>query len=190
VSYARTYTSFCILNYTSTSCIRRNTLHVAQRFELFLYTYRRQDGGRWTGQKLDEATGGVVPRSYITNLRAGALTEEEVERTRTRRIADPTVGQVVSLAAVFGVEPSYLVDRGEPPTLDTELLEDPRDDSRDNPRGSAPAGARKGYRPRDSAAMRGGTLGAATKRSGRGKNAASALKSRLCSREDPLKRCM
>jgi hypothetical protein len=65
----------------------------SQRFELFLYTYRRPDGGRWMGQKLDEATGGVVPRSYITNLREGALTEEEVERTRTRRIADPTVAR-------------------------------------------------------------------------------------------------
>jgi hypothetical protein len=33
------------------------------------------------------------------------------------------VGQVAALAAVFGVEPSYLVVRGEPPSLDAELLE-------------------------------------------------------------------
>jgi hypothetical protein len=33
------------------------------------------------------------------------------------------VGQVAVLAAVFGVEPSYLVDSEEPPWLDVELLE-------------------------------------------------------------------
>jgi hypothetical protein len=33
------------------------------------------------------------------------------------------VGQVAALAAVFGVEPSYFVDRKEPPSLDAELLE-------------------------------------------------------------------
>ena len=36
-------------------------MHVAQSFERFLETYRRPDGSRWTGQKLDEVTGGVVP---------------------------------------------------------------------------------------------------------------------------------
>jgi hypothetical protein len=30
-------------------------LHVAQRFERFLDTHRRLDGGRWTGQRLDSA---------------------------------------------------------------------------------------------------------------------------------------
>ena len=172
-------------------------MHVAQRFELFLDTYRSPDGGRWTGQQLDEATGGVVTRSYVTNLRkgrienpgyekmrtiakamgfppeawfeempvdgpptapaegqdlaarvehlfgvvrhpktgepytnaevarmsAGDITEEDVEGIRTGAIADPTVGQVVALAAVFGVESSYLVDRKKPPPLDAELLE-------------------------------------------------------------------
>jgi hypothetical protein len=33
------------------------------------------------------------------------------------------VGQGAALAAVFGVEPSYLVNRKEPPSLDAELLE-------------------------------------------------------------------
>ena len=172
-------------------------MHVAQRFELFLETYRRTDGSRWTGQQLDEATDGVVSRSYVTNLRkgrienpgyekmgalakamgfppeawfgdvsgdgahlapaegrdlvarvghlfdtirhprtgepytntevahlsAGGLTEEEVEGIRSGKISDPTVGQASALAAVFGVEPSYLVDRKEPPPLDAELLE-------------------------------------------------------------------
>jgi len=172
-------------------------LHVAQRFELFLDKYRRPDGSCWTGQQIDEATGGIVTRSYVTNLRkgrienpgyekmrmiakamgfppeawfedisadgsgaarkedrgvagrveylfgavvhprsgepytsaevarmsAGDLTEEEVEGIRSGKVSDPTVGQVAALAAVFGVEPSYLVDRKEPPPLDAELLE-------------------------------------------------------------------
>ena len=179
-------------------------MHVAQRFKHFIETYRRPDGSRWTGQKLDEATGGVVPRSYFTNLRkgrienpgydkmaaiaramgfppaawfeespgdgalaapaegqdlaarvghlfetirhpgtgepytiaevsrmsAGALTEEEVRGLRTGKIPDPKVGQVTALAAVFGVAPSYLVDRGEvQPFLDEELLVGLRDET-------------------------------------------------------------
>lgn len=55
-------------------------------------------------------------------MSAGGLTEEEVEGMRTGRMADPTVGQVAALAAVFGVEPSYLVDRKGAPPLDAELL--------------------------------------------------------------------
>ena len=171
-------------------------MHVAQRFEYLLDAHRHPDGSRWTGQKLDEATGGVVPRSYFTNLRkgrienpgyekmlaiaramgfppeawfedapgaqaapaegqdlagrvehlfanirhpgtgepytdadvarmsAGVLTEEEVEGIRTGKIPDPTVGQVAALATVFGVDPSYLVDRGtDPLDLDGEVLD-------------------------------------------------------------------
>ena len=136
-------------------------------------------GSRWTDQQLDEATGGVVSRSYVTNLSkgridnpgyekmaaiaramgfppeawfedapesgtlaapaqgqdlavrvghlfetvrhprtgepctdaevarmsAGVLTEEDVEGMRTGKVPDPTVGQVVALAAVGKGEP-------------------------------------------------------------------------------------
>jgi transcriptional regulator with XRE-family HTH domain len=173
-------------------------MHVAQKFEHLLDTYRRADGHRWTGQQLDEATGGVVTRSYVTNLRKGRienpgyekmraiakamgfapevwfeeslgdgrptigaeesggvagklehlfdvirkpktgepytnaevarmtlgdLSEGDVEGIRTGAIGDPTVGQVAALAGVFGVEPSYLLDRDEPPHMDEELVE-------------------------------------------------------------------
>jgi hypothetical protein len=37
-------------------------------------------------------------------------------------------GKVTALAAVFGVEPSYLLDRGEP-VLDGELIETLRDEA-------------------------------------------------------------
>jgi transcriptional regulator with XRE-family HTH domain len=164
-----------------------NHMHIAQKFERLLDIYRRPDGHRWTGQQLDEATGGVVSRSYVTNLRKGRienpgyekmraiakaigfppeewfedglnkersigqaevsygvagrlehlfevvrnpktgepytnaevarmtlgdLSEEDVERIRTGAIGDPSVGQAAALASVFGVEPSYLLDRG------------------------------------------------------------------------------
>jgi transcriptional regulator with XRE-family HTH domain len=180
-----------------------NAMHVAQKFEYLLDTYRRPDGHRWTGQQLDEATGGVVTRSYVTNLRKGRidnpgyeklaamakamgfppevwfedglgegrsigqaeasrglagrlehlfevvrnpktgepytngqvarmtlgdLSEEDVERIRTGAVSDPTVGQVAALVSVFGVEPSYLLDRGEPSLLDEELVQALRDE--------------------------------------------------------------
>ena len=57
-------------------------MHVAQRFEYLLDTYRRPDGQRWTGQQLDEATGGVVTRSYVTNLRKGRIENPGYEKMR------------------------------------------------------------------------------------------------------------
>jgi transcriptional regulator with XRE-family HTH domain len=178
-------------------------MHIAQKFERLLDIYRRPDGHRWTGQQLDEATGGVVSRSYVTNLRKGRmdnpgyekmraiakamgfapevwfedglgegrsigqtedsrgvagrlehvfevvrnpktgepytnaevarmtlgdLSEEEVERIRTGAESDLTVSQIAALAGVFGVEVSYLLDRGEPPLLDEELVQALRDE--------------------------------------------------------------
>jgi len=178
-------------------------MHVSQKFEQLLETYRRPDGHRWTGQQLDEATGGVVTRSYVTNLRKGRienpgyekmralakamgfapevwfeedlgdrrptirgaesrglaarlehvfevvrnpstgepytnaevarmtlgdLSEEEVEGIRSGAVSDPSVGQVVALAGIFGVDPSYLIDRHEPSLLDDELVRALRDE--------------------------------------------------------------
>jgi transcriptional regulator with XRE-family HTH domain len=186
-----------------------------------LEMYRHPDGRKWSGQEIDEATGGVVSRSYVTNLRQGRienpgyaklaamakamgfapevwfedglskersigqaeemrgvagrlehlfevvrnpktgepytnaevarmtlgdLSEEDVARIRTGAVSDPTVGQVAALASVFGVEPSYLLDRGEPPLLDEELVQALRDeDVRDITRESSrlPDGERR-----------------------------------------------
>jgi transcriptional regulator with XRE-family HTH domain len=196
-------------------------MHIAQKFERLLDIYRRPDGHRWTGQQLDEATGGVVSRSYVTNLRKGRienpsyeklraiakamgfapevwfkeglgegrsigqaevshsiagrlvhlfevvrnpktgkrytnaevarmtlgdLSEEDVERIKTGAVSDPSVGQVAALASVFGVEPSYLLDRGKPSLLDEELVQALRDeDVRDITRESSrlPDGERR-----------------------------------------------
>jgi transcriptional regulator with XRE-family HTH domain len=178
-------------------------MHIVQKFEALLEMYRHPDGRKWSGQEIDEATGGVVTRSYVTNLRKGRienpgyeklaamakamgfppevwfedglgegrtieqaeesrglsgrlehlfevvtnpktgepytnaedarmtlgdLSEEDVERIRTGAISDPTVGQIAALASVFGVEASYLLDRGEPSLLDEELVQALRDE--------------------------------------------------------------
>jgi transcriptional regulator with XRE-family HTH domain len=68
-------------------------------------------------------TGEPYTTAEVARMSAGGLTEQEVEGIRSGAIPGPTVGQVAALAAVFGVEPSYLVDRKEPPPLDAELLE-------------------------------------------------------------------
>jgi transcriptional regulator with XRE-family HTH domain len=196
-------------------------MHIAQKFEALLEMYRHPDGRKWSGQEIDEATGGVVTRSYITNLRKGRidnpgyeklaamakamgfapeawfedglgerrstgqaevsygvagrlehlfevvrnprtgarytnsevarmtlgdLSEEDVEGIRTGAVSDPTVGQVAALAGVFGVKPSYLVDREEPSLLDQDLVQALRDeDVRDITRESSrlPDGERR-----------------------------------------------
>jgi hypothetical protein len=59
-----------------------NPMHVAQKFEHLLEVYRHPDGGRWTGQQLEEATGGVVPHSYVTNLRKGRIENPGYEKMR------------------------------------------------------------------------------------------------------------
>jgi hypothetical protein len=50
-----------------------NAMHIAHKFEHLLNIYRRPDGHPWTGQQLNEATSGVVSRSYVTNLRKGRI---------------------------------------------------------------------------------------------------------------------
>jgi hypothetical protein len=59
----------------------------------------------------------------------GDLSEEDVERIRSGAVSDPSVGQVAALTSVFGVEPSYLLDRGEPSLLDEELVQALRDEN-------------------------------------------------------------
>jgi hypothetical protein len=57
-------------------------LHLAQRFEHLLDAHRRPDGRRWTGQQLDEATGGVVSRSYFVNFQKGRIESPGYEKMR------------------------------------------------------------------------------------------------------------
>ena len=41
-----------------------------------------EDGSRWTGQQIDEVTGGHVPRSYVTNLRKGRIENPGYDKMR------------------------------------------------------------------------------------------------------------
>ena len=84
--------------------LSRNTgallvMHVAQKFEHLLDTCRRPDGRRWTGQQLDEATGGVVPRSYFVNLQKG-------------RIESPGYEKMAAIAKAMGFPPEAWFEEG------------------------------------------------------------------------------
>src|SRR5215212_11148196 len=76
-----------------------NPMHIAQRFKRLLDSYRRRDGHRWTGQQLDEATGGVVTRSYVTNLRKG-------------RIESPGYEKMAAIAKAMGFPPEAWFEEG------------------------------------------------------------------------------
>jgi transcriptional regulator with XRE-family HTH domain len=175
-------------------------MHIARKFERLLEMYRHADGRRWSGQEIDEATGGVVTRSYVTNLRKGRienpgfeklraiakvmgfppelwfeevpdsgagmpteslpadssmadrtnrlfdlvrnessgtpftnaevarmslgdLSEEHVAQIRSGELTNPSMNQVVALADVFGVHPSYFLDTArKAPLLDEEAM--------------------------------------------------------------------
>src|SRR5215216_287192 len=73
-------------------------------------------------------TGEPYTNAEVARMTLGDLSEEDVERIRTGAVSDPSVGQVAALASVFGVGPSYLLDRGEPSLLDEELVQALRDE--------------------------------------------------------------
>jgi hypothetical protein len=73
-------------------------------------------------------TGEPYTNAEVADMTLGDLSEEDVERIRTGAVSDPTVSQVSALASVFGVETSYLLDRGEPP-FDGEHVEDLQDET-------------------------------------------------------------
>jgi transcriptional regulator with XRE-family HTH domain len=73
-------------------------------------------------------TGEPYTNAQVARMTLGDLSEEEVERIRTGAVSDPTVGQVAALAGVFGVEPAYFLNRGEPSLLDEELVQALRDE--------------------------------------------------------------
>lgn len=57
-------------------------MHIAERFEVLLAAHPHRDGRAWSGQEIDEATGGVVTRSYVTNLRKGRIENPGYEKLR------------------------------------------------------------------------------------------------------------
>jgi transcriptional regulator with XRE-family HTH domain len=57
-------------------------VRISQKFELFRERYRREDGGKWSGQDLQDATGGVVTRSYVSMLRKGKIENPGFDKLR------------------------------------------------------------------------------------------------------------
>lgn len=72
-------------------------MHIAERFEMLLAAHPRPDGREWSGQEIDEATGGVVTRSYVTNL-------------RKRRIENPGYEKLRAIARAIGFPPELWFD--------------------------------------------------------------------------------
>ena len=93
-----------------------NVMHIAQKFEELLDSYRHPDGSRWTGQQLDEATDGVVPRSYVTNLRKG-------------RIKSPGHDKMAAIAKAMGFPPAAWFEDGTDSDLDWGLAGALRDET-------------------------------------------------------------
>lgn len=74
-------------------------MHIAERFEALLAAYPHPDGRAWSGQELDAATGGVVTRSYVTNLRKG-------------RIENPGYEKLRAIAKALGFPPELWFEEG------------------------------------------------------------------------------
>jgi transcriptional regulator with XRE-family HTH domain len=90
-------------------------VQIAQKFAHFLETYRRPDGGRWGGQDLHDATGGVVTRSYVSSLRKG-------------RIENPGFEKLRAIAKAMGFPPELWFEEGvgdgapvEPPQVSRDI---------------------------------------------------------------------
>jgi transcriptional regulator with XRE-family HTH domain len=58
------------------------SMHVARNIEQLLEPHRHPDGHRWTGAELEKPTGGIVSRSYMTNLRKGRIESPGNEKMR------------------------------------------------------------------------------------------------------------
>jgi hypothetical protein len=93
-------------------------MHISQRFEYLLDSYRHPDGSRWTGQQLYEATDGVVTRSYFVNLRKG-------------RIRSPGHEKMAAIAKAMGFPPGAWFEEGagKEPALDWGLAGALRDET-------------------------------------------------------------
>src|SRR5829696_3575329 len=85
-----------------------NHTHIAQKFEALLEIYRRPDGRKWSGQEIDEATAGVVSRSYVTNLRKG-------------RIENPGYEKLAAIAKAMGFPPELWFEDRAGLSLDVQI---------------------------------------------------------------------
>jgi transcriptional regulator with XRE-family HTH domain len=78
--------------------------------------YRRPDGTRWNGQQLQDATGGVVTRSYVSMMRKG-------------RIENPGFDKLRAMAKAMGFPPESWFEESD--GIRTAVQLDPKDAKRD-----------------------------------------------------------
>ena len=83
--------------------------HISERFQRLLTLYQRPEGGEWGGQDLAAATGGVVTRSYVSNLRKG-------------RIENPGFAKLEAIAAAMGFPPELWFGTGKERIVDSALI--------------------------------------------------------------------
>ena len=112
-----------------------SVVQIAQKFEHFLETYRRPDGSRWGGQNLQDATDGVVTRSYVTSLRKGRIENPGFEKLRAiaKAMGFPPelwFEDVENLGEVSGARPTWFADSEDKlALLDRELVEALREET-------------------------------------------------------------
>ena len=110
-------------------------VQIADKFEHFLEVYRRPDGSRWGGQDLDDATGGIVTRSYVSNLRKGRIESPGFEKLRAiaKAMGFPPelwFEDVENLGEASGTRPTWFMDGDDNMALlDEELLGALRDET-------------------------------------------------------------
>ncbi len=137
-------------------------VQIADKFEHFLEVYRRPDGSRWGGQDLHDATGGVVTRSYVSNLRKGRIENPGFEKLKAiaKAMGFPPelwFEDVENLSESSGAHPSWFMDSEDNlALLDEELVEALRDETaRRAVRSRPPLGAGEEDRARDREAVPG-----------------------------------
>lgn len=110
-------------------------VHISEKFEHLLEAYRHPDGRKWTGAELEEATGGAVPRAYVSNLRKGRIESPGYEKLRAIAEAlgfppELWFGDVEKLEDMPGDRSSWFLSQDDKPALlDEEVVEALRDET-------------------------------------------------------------
>ena len=91
-------------------------MRISQKLELLRDRYRRPDGTRWNGQQLEDATGGVVTRSYVSMMRNG-------------KIENPGFDKMRAIAKAMGFPPESWFEESD--GITNAVRVDPKDGERD-----------------------------------------------------------
>lgn len=90
--------------------------HASERFRRLLQRYRKPDGSEWGGQDLENATGGTVTRSYVSNLKQG-------------RIENPGLAKLEAIAGAMSFPPRLWFGGRDEDPADATLVAALEDDT-------------------------------------------------------------